>query len=104
VILNIRVIPKASRNLIMPNVVTQDEILRHPEASLRRKATFGKKENNSFKAYLTKAAHNGLANKQLIELLANHFKVKKYQIKIIKGEKARNKVIEIDARVDAGKI
>jgi len=79
VILNIRVIPKASRNLI-------------------------KKENDSLKAYLTKAAQNGLANKQLIELLAKHLKVKKYQIKIIKGEKARNKVIEIDSTADAGKI
>lgn len=63
-----------------------------------------KKENDSLKAYLTKAAQNGLANKQLIELLAGHLKVKKYQIKIIKGEKSRNKVIEIDATVDAGKI
>jgi len=79
VILNIRVIAKASRNLI-------------------------KKENDSLKAYLIQPAHNGLANKQLIELLARHLKVKKYQIKIIKGEKARNKVVEIDARVDTGKI
>jgi len=79
VILNIRVIPKASRNLI-------------------------KKENDSLKAYLTQPAHHGLANKQLIELLARHLKVKKYQIKIIKGEKSRNKVIEIDATADAGKI
>ncbi len=88
----------------MPNVVTQDEILRHPEASLRRKTTFGKKENNSFKAYLTKTAHDGLANKQLIELLSGYLKVKKYQIRIIKGEKSRNKVIEIDATSGAGKI
>jgi len=78
VILNIRVIPRASRNLI-------------------------KKENDSLKAYLTKAAQNGLANKQLIELLAGHLQVKKYQIKIIKGEKSRNKVIEIDTRAGTGK-
>ncbi len=71
-------IPKASRNLI-------------------------KKENSYFKAYLTQPAHNGLANKQLIELLAGHLKVRKYQIKIIKGEKSRNKVIGIDTTVDAGK-
>ncbi len=77
-ILNIRVIPKASRNLI-------------------------KEENGSLKAYLTKPAKNHLANKQLIELLAGHLQVRKYQIKIIKGEKSRNKVIEIDATADAGK-
>ena len=71
-ILNIRVIPKSSRNLI-------------------------RKENDSFKVYLTCAPHSGLANKQLIELLAEHFRLKKYQIKIIRGEKSRDKVIEIDA-------
>ncbi len=32
----------------MPNAVTQEEILRHPEASLRRKATFGKKRGLIF--------------------------------------------------------
>ncbi len=70
-VLNIRVIPKASRSLV-------------------------KKENDSLKVYLTQAPHDGLANKQLIELLAGHFKVRKYQVKIIKGEKSRNKVVEID--------
>lgn len=78
-ILNIRVYPKANRNLI-------------------------KKENSYFKAYLTQPAHDGLANKQLIELLSGHLKLKKYQVKIIKGEKSRNKLIEIDATFDAGKI
>jgi len=71
VILNIRVIPKSSRNLI-------------------------KEENNSFKVYLTRPAHSGLANKQLIELLAEHLNLKKYQIKIIQGGKSRDKVIKID--------
>jgi len=72
VILNIRVIPKASRNLV-------------------------EGEGNSFRIYLTQPAHDGLANKQLIESLAEHLKVKRYRIKIIKGEKSRNKVIEINA-------
>ena len=76
-ILNIRVIPKSSRSLI-------------------------KEENGSLKAYLTLAPHDGLANKQLIELLAGHLKVRKYQIKIIKGEKSRNKVVEIDSPSGAG--
>ena len=47
------------------------------------------------KVYLTKPAYDGLANEQLIELLANYFKVKKYQVKIIKGLKGRDKVAEI---------
>lgn len=76
--LNIRVIPKASRSLI-------------------------REENDSLKVYLTKAAQDGLANKQLIELLAAHLRVKKYQIKIIKGEKSRNKVVAIDTSAGTDK-
>lgn len=71
-ILNIRVIPRSSRNLV-------------------------RKENDSLKVYLTCAPHSGLANKQLIGLLAGYLGLKKYQLKIIRGEKSRDKVIEIDA-------
>ena len=71
VVFNIRVTPKASRAKIVP--VKQD----------------------GFKAYLTKSAHDGLANEQLVELLAGYLDVKKYQVRIIKGLKARDKIVEI---------
>ena len=71
-ILNIRVVPRASRNLV-------------------------KKEGERLKAYLTRPAEDGQANAQLIELLSDYLQVKKYRIKIIKGDKSREKVIEIDA-------
>ncbi len=74
-ILNIRVSPRASRNLV-------------------------KDENGSLKVYLTKPDQDGLANRQLIELLAGYLKIKKYQIKIVKGEKSRNKIIQIDERAE----
>ena len=69
-ILNVRVIPKASRNFV-------------------------KKENDNLKVYLTKPAQDGLANTQLIELLSEFLNIKKYQIKIIKGQKSRDKLVEI---------
>ena len=69
-ILNIRVIPGASRNLV-------------------------KNESGHLKIYLTKPPVDGLANKQLIGLLSKYLKIKKYQIKIIKGKRSRNKSIEI---------
>ena len=69
-ILDVRVAPKASRNKVV-------------------------EENGRFKAYLTRPAQDGLANAQLIDLLARYLKVKKYQIKIIKGLKSRNKFVEI---------
>ena len=70
-ILKIRVIPKASKNFIQ-------------------------KENDSLKVYLTKPAKDGLANKQLIELLADYLNTKKYLIRIIKGQNSRIKLVEID--------
>jgi uncharacterized protein YggU (UPF0235/DUF167 family) len=71
-ILNVRVIPKASRNLVQ-------------------------KEKGFLKVYLTKPAQDNLANMQLIELLSEYLKIKKYQLKIIKGEKFRDKLVEINA-------
>ncbi|MFA4989743.1 MAG: DUF167 domain-containing protein [Candidatus Omnitrophota bacterium] len=69
-IFNLRVIPKASRNLV-------------------------KEEGKGFKVYLTKPAQDGQANEQLIELLSEHLKTKKYKIKIIQGHKSRNKLVAI---------
>jgi uncharacterized protein (TIGR00251 family) len=54
---------------------------------------------DQLKVYLTKPAAEGLANAQLIDLLSAHFKVKKYQVNIKSGERSRNKLVEIDARI-----
>ena len=40
-------------------------------------------------------AHDGEANTAIIKLLAKHFKTSKSQIKIIKGETSRHKIIEV---------
>lgn len=69
-IFNVRVLPKASRNSVS-------------------------EENGTLKVTLTKPAHKGLANAQLIALLAEHFGVKKYRIRIVKGANSRNKLVEI---------
>lgn len=71
-ILNVRVVPKSSRAVVT-------------------------KADEGLKVYLTRPAQDGLANKQLIELLSEYFKVKKYQLKIIKGHKSRDKLVEIIA-------
>lgn len=72
-ILSIRVVPKSSRNLVK------------------------EEEGRRLKVYLTKPATEGLANKALVDLLARHLKVKKYQIRIVQGEKSRDKLVEINA-------
>jgi hypothetical protein len=70
-ICTVRVSPRASYNLVEQNI-------------------------NALVVHLTKPACDGAANSQLIELLAKHFKIKKYQIKIISGFKSRNKLVDID--------
>ena len=52
-------------------------------------------ENGGYKVYLTAPAVEGKANRALIEFLAEHFGAKKRQISIIRGEKSRDKVVEI---------
>ena len=69
-ILNIKVIPNAKKNKIIEG-------------------------EGGLKVYLSASPIEGKANKALIDFLSEHFGVKKYQIKIKKGEKSRNKVVEI---------
>lgn len=52
-------------------------------------------EDGLLKVYVTAPALDGKANKALIELLAGHFDVKKGDVRIVKGEKSREKVVEI---------
>ena len=52
-------------------------------------------EGGLFKVYVTAPALDGKANKALIDLLAEHFDVKKGAVRIVKGEKSREKVVEI---------
>jgi hypothetical protein len=52
-------------------------------------------ENGEIKVYVKASPTKGKANKEVIEILAKYFKVKKNQIKIVKGEKLRKKIVEI---------
>jgi hypothetical protein len=88
-ILNVRVIPKTSP---VRNFAQQDV----PKGiSNGASNNFVKKEDNRFKVHLTKPAQDGLANTQLIKLLSEFLNIKKYRIKIIKGHKSRDKLIEV---------
>ncbi|MBU4333798.1 MAG: DUF167 domain-containing protein [Candidatus Omnitrophica bacterium] len=70
-IIDIKVIPQAKKNQI-------------------------KQENDIVKVYLTAPAVDGKANKALIEVLADHFGVKKCDILIKKGLKTRSKTLFIN--------
>ena len=53
-----------------------------------------KQEDGSFTAFLHARAHDGEANKALLELISDEFKVPKTQIKIVSGVTSRNKKLE----------
>ena len=62
---------------------------------------FGFKNKNNdklpfLKIYLTAVPVNGKANKELIKLLSKELNISKSRIGIIKGEKSKEKIIEIN--------
>lgn len=54
-----------------------------------------KKENNTLKVYVSPPAVEGKANKAVLGLLAKYFGCRKSEIKIVKGERSKNKFIQI---------
>jgi hypothetical protein len=57
-------------------------------------------EEGRFKVHVKAPATGGKANKAMIELLADFLKVKESDIRIIRGEKSREKVIEVNIGED----
>jgi len=60
------------------------------------KRSLVKQEDGVWKVYLNAPAVDGKANKALITLLAEYFKVRKSRIEIIKGLKLKYKTISIE--------
>lgn len=52
-------------------------------------------EDGSLTVYLHAKPHGGEANTALLEVLAKYFKVPKTSIRILRGEHARTKIIEL---------
>lgn len=69
-VIKIKAIPNAKKN----RIVQQEGIL---------------------KVYLTSPPIDGKANKALVKILSKYFKVKKSHVRIKKGEKTKQKLIEI---------
>ncbi len=61
---------------------------------------FGFKDDNDelpeLRIYLTAVPVDGKANKELIKLLSEELNISKSKINIIKGEKSKEKIIEVD--------
>ena len=52
-------------------------------------------ENGRLKVYVSSPAVDGKANKAVLEELASFYKVKKREVRILSGEKRREKVVEV---------
>ncbi len=60
-----------------------------------REAGVVKVSEDYFEVRVDERAVGGRANKRLLEILAEHFKVPKSRITILKGRKTRNKMVGI---------
>ena len=69
--INVRVIPRAKQN----KITTDDD--------------------GRLRVHITAAPVDGAANDAVIKILAEYFNIPKSQIKIVRGDSARDKVIEI---------
>lgn len=71
--IKIRVLPRSSKNEVV-----------------------GEMADGTLKVKLTAPPVDGKANEALLELLAEHFGVKKNKIKLVGGLTSKNKIIELD--------
>ncbi|MFH0832165.1 MAG: DUF167 domain-containing protein [Candidatus Aenigmatarchaeota archaeon] len=60
-----------------------------------KKLEITKVDENNYRIKLNAPTIEGKANSRLIEVLSDHFNVKKSSIKIVSGSRSRNKRIEI---------
>ncbi len=60
-----------------------------------KQARVVKVSEDYFEVWVDERVVGGRANKRLLEILAEHFKVSKSRITILKGTKTRNKTIQI---------
>ena len=60
-----------------------------------RDARVVKVSDDYFEVRVDEMAVGGRANKRLREILAEHFKVQKSRISILKGTKTRNKLVQV---------
>jgi len=69
------------------------------QPNAKKNAIVGPLSDGTIKIKIASPPLDGRANKSLIEFLAKEYNVPKTQIAIIKGEKSKNKIIEINKKV-----
>jgi hypothetical protein len=67
-----------------------------PKSSRVKVEDASDEEGQRLRVHLTRPAQDGEANRQLCEVLAQYYGVKKYQVSIVSGESSRMKIVRID--------
>jgi len=74
-----------------------EEIIVKIKVKPKSKKEYIKKiSDNEFEVAMKEVPEKGRANKRLIELISKYFGVSKRNVKIIKGEKSRKKILKIE--------
>ncbi len=60
-----------------------------------KEANVTKLDESNFEARIDERAEEGQANKRLIEILSKYLNVPKSRIRIVKGIKSRDKIVEV---------
>ena len=60
-----------------------------------RHASITRVEHNRFRVAVTPPPHEGLANRAVVELLAEYFQVPRSRVRIVQGRAGRHKIVEI---------
>lgn len=63
----------------------------------KKKTKITKIDESVFEVWITEPATENKANNAIIKALSKHFKVPKTSVEIIKGERGKQKVIEINS-------
>lgn len=79
----------------MDKHILQKEMIIKIKASPNSKKEEIIKEGDFYKVKVKAPAMGGRANKEVIEALADFFKVKKSSIRVLQGQKSRDKLIEV---------
>lgn len=72
------------------------EVLVKPNA---RKEELIEVDSKTFQIKVSVPPEGGKANKRVIEMLAKHLGIAKSKLTIVKGQKSRQKVVEIDGNL-----
>ena len=70
-------------------------LIRVQVTSNAKKARVTKVSETSYEVRVDERAVEGRANKRLIEILSEHFKVPKSKVSIVSGAKSREKMVEV---------